>query len=116
MWVFTRVRDSTRLRKGRLSANELDWRVNQLLRGTQGALWLMDGLQFLRERSDDARAQILGEMPVCDAYGHFAASPNQPDPIDSEGPRRRRQLVLPFDIEDEAQDWVFLVERIRQAP
>jgi hypothetical protein len=55
MWEFTGVRDSTRLRNGRLTAEELDRCVNQLLGGTQGALWLMDDLQLLYECDEDAR-------------------------------------------------------------
>jgi hypothetical protein len=38
MWAFTGVRDSTQLRKGRLTTEELDRRANQLPGGTQGAL------------------------------------------------------------------------------
>jgi hypothetical protein len=38
MWAFTGVRDSTRLRKVRLTAEELDRRANQFPEGTQGAL------------------------------------------------------------------------------
>jgi hypothetical protein len=34
MWAFIGIRDSTRLRKGRLDEAELDWRINQLLGGT----------------------------------------------------------------------------------
>jgi hypothetical protein len=55
MWVFTGVRDTSELRKGRLDEAELDRRVNQLLDGTQGALWLPDGLLHLHEHSDDIR-------------------------------------------------------------
>jgi hypothetical protein len=34
MWAFTCVRDSTRLRKGRLDEAEMDRRIKQLLGGT----------------------------------------------------------------------------------
>jgi hypothetical protein len=56
MWAFTGVRDSTHLRKGHLNESELDRRVNQLLGGTQGALWLTEDLRPLHECSDDVRA------------------------------------------------------------
>jgi hypothetical protein len=113
VWAFTGVRDSTRLRNGRLDEAELDRRINQLLGRTQGALWLPDGLLPLHERSDHVRAQILGEMPICDARRPSMASPGQSAPIDLDGPRRCRQLVLPSDREDEAQDQVCLAERMR---
>jgi hypothetical protein len=105
-----------RLRKGRLTAEELDQHVNQLLGGTQGALWLTDDLQLLHERGEDARVQILSKMPACNARGPLAASSGQPDPADLEGPRHRRKLMLPSNSEDEAEDRVPLVEKIRQAP
>jgi hypothetical protein len=54
MWEFMGVRDSTRLQKGRLNVEELDRCVNQLLGGTQGALWLTNDLQLLHERGEDA--------------------------------------------------------------
>jgi hypothetical protein len=104
MWAFTGVRDSTRLRKGRLSIAELDQRVNQLLRETQGALWLTEDLQLLHEHSDDIRAQILGKMPACDVRRPIAPSLGQPAHADLDGLRRRRQLVLSSDSEDEVQD------------
>jgi hypothetical protein len=65
MWVFTGVRDSTRLWKGRLSMAEVDMRVNQLLGGTQGALWLTEDLLLLHKHNNDVDAQILGKMPAC---------------------------------------------------
>jgi hypothetical protein len=74
MWVFTGVKDSVQLQKGRLDEAELGWRVNQLLGETQGALWLPEGLLPLHERSDDIRTHILGEMSSCDAHGPLAAS------------------------------------------
>jgi hypothetical protein len=116
MWEFTGVRDSTRLRNGCLTVEELDRCVNQLLGGTQGALWLMDDLQLLYERDEDARIQILSKMPACDTRGPLAASSGQPDLARSEGPTRHRKLMLPSDSKDEAQDWVPLAERMRQAP
>jgi hypothetical protein len=90
MWVFTGVRDTSELRKGRLDEAELDWRVNQLLGGTQGALWLPDGLLHLHKRSDDVRTQILGQMSACDARGPLTTSQGQSDLTDLDGPRHRR--------------------------
>jgi hypothetical protein len=116
MWVFTGVSDITRLQKGCLDKAKLGRRANQLLGGTQGALWLPDGFLPLQEHSDDVRTHILGEMPACDARGPSMASLGQPDLTDLDGPRRRRQLVFPFDSEDETQDQVPVVERMRQAP
>jgi hypothetical protein len=76
----------------------------------------MEDLQLLHKCSDDVRAQIMGEMPACDARGPLADSLGQPDQIDLNGPRRRRQLVLLSNSDDEAQDRVPLAERIRQVP
>jgi hypothetical protein len=44
---------------------EVDMRVNQLLGGTQGALWLTEDLLLLHKHNNDVDAQILGKMPAC---------------------------------------------------
>jgi hypothetical protein len=51
-----------------------------------------------------------------DARGPLAARPDQSDLIEPDGPRRRRQLILPSYYKDEAQDQVPLTKRMWQAP
>jgi hypothetical protein len=61
---------------------------------------------------DDLRTQILVEMLTCNALRTFAASLGQSYQTDPDVPRHRRQLMLPSDSKDEAQDQAPLAERM----